>query len=276
MKKMKFSALGLLVGAIALTACSNEDEDHGMISPVPTVDILDIDAADITYNADGVWTGCFDYNPPITSITVGDYAFTHIAGNSEWGGVNYPWWGGFCPSKVNDTANYSIYDEATGTWDSSAWTSGTWHTWASITGGGVAGPGTAYMVADWNVTPDVVDPLVISRTDGATFVPVTVYLTNATYGYYLMKYGSNFSRAFTDEDWCKVIITGYDADGKEYVAEHYLACDGKISDTWETVDLSAMGAVNRLVFSMESSDSGQWGMNNPAFFCLDGFTTAVL
>ena len=62
--------------------------------------------------------------------------------------------------------------------------------------------------------------------------------------------------------------------------EFYLA-DYRFSDnsqdyivtTWEWVDLTSLGNVDSLVFNLSSSDNGTFGMNTPAFFCMDDFTT---
>ena len=56
---------------------------------------------------------------------------------------------------------------------------------------------------------------------------------------------------------------------------HHLACfhDNAldISSEWQWVDLSSLGQVNAIYFTMESSDiSGVLGMNTAAFFCLGG------
>ena len=42
-----------------------------------------------------------------------------------------------------------------------------------------------------------------------------------------------------------------------------------IVDTWTSVDISSLGAVNQLTFKFESSDNGTFGMNTPAYVCID-------
>jgi hypothetical protein len=42
-------------------------------------------------------------------------------------------------------------------------------------------------------------------------------------------------------------------------------------NTWEWLDLKSLGVVAALNFSMESTDMGDWGINTPAYFCLDDF-----
>ncbi len=42
-----------------------------------------------------------------------------------------------------------------------------------------------------------------------------------------------------------------------------------IEDDWEDWDLSALGAVNRVVFNFEGSDASEWGLNTPAYLAID-------
>ena len=42
---------------------------------------------------------------------------------------------------------------------------------------------------------------------------------------------------------------------------------------WTWVDLTSLGASDSLSFSLSSSDNGMFGMNTPAYFCLDNFST---
>jgi len=42
-----------------------------------------------------------------------------------------------------------------------------------------------------------------------------------------------------------------------------------IVDTWEMVDLSTLGKIDQLGFTLSSSDNGDWGMNTPGYFFID-------
>jgi hypothetical protein len=42
------------------------------------------------------------------------------------------------------------------------------------------------------------------------------------------------------------------------------------------VDLSSIGAVRTIEFTLSSSDNGDYGMNTPSYFCLDGFKYKTL
>ena len=84
-----------------------------------------------------------------------------------------------------------------------------------------------------------------------------------------------------------VVKTGWQTiDGKKYyykedgtqtgTADIYLADfrDGKsyICAAWTKVDLSALGTFNKVAFTISSSDVGDYGMNTPAYFCIDDVT----
>ncbi len=109
-----------------------------------------------------------------------------------------------------------------------------------------------------------------------------LYVTNTNYAYYSMLNGDAFAKKFggddgNDPDWFLLTITGRDVcDVETGSVELYLADfrfednnEDYIVDTWEYVELSSLGVVNKLEFSLGSSDTGDWGMNTPACFVLD-------
>lgn len=109
-----------------------------------------------------------------------------------------------------------------------------------------------------------------------------LYMTNTTYTAYDMTYGSGFSKKFggvsgDDEDWLKVTIEGFDANGDStatvdfYLADFRFADNGLdyIVDTWEYLDLTSLGAVKSVVFSLDSTDAGDYGINTPTYFAMD-------
>lgn len=104
--------------------------------------------------------------------------------------------------------------------------------------------------------------------------PEGIYITNSNYAYLSMKWGDNFARQFTDSDWFEMEITGFKnglpADTTLTVS---LAEGTDLLGDWLWVDLKPLGDVDSISFALESSDVGQFGMNTPGFFCLDGFTT---
>ena len=112
------------------------------------------------------------------------------------------------------------------------------------------------------------------------------YLTNTTYVYRDLEQGSSFSKKFggasgLDPDWLKLTVKGFlnGIAGQDSV-DVYLAdfrpagqTDDSIMRHWNWVNLMPLGQVDSLDFVLTSSDNGQFGMNTPAYFALDNFTT---
>lgn len=108
-----------------------------------------------------------------------------------------------------------------------------------------------------------------------------VWVTNTTYAYLAVKDGNDGVGAvkgpFTSNDWFKLTATGYKADKSKIGSiDFYLADfrDGKkeIVNTWKWFDWSSIKNADYITFEMSSTDEGEWGMNTPSYFCLDGIT----
>ena len=56
-----------------------------------------------------------------------------------------------------------------------------------------------------------------------------------------------------------------------YLADLRDEAKAYIINDWRYVDLSGLGKVKTIGFEMSSSDTGDWGMNTPAYFCFDNF-----
>lgn len=116
-------------------------------------------------------------------------------------------------------------------------------------------------------------PVDMAFTDGKSYEAVSVYINLNSYAYYSMEYGDAFARAFTNGDKFTLTIHGVSSDETEKTVDvdlaSYLNGDLTINRGWKYVDLSPLGVVNELYFTMSSSDSGDYGMNTPAYFCLD-------
>ncbi len=181
--------------------------------------------------------------------------------DSEWGS-----WSGFAYSNVTDNE-----------------TPGYENQYAAYPGGG-CGPGGApvpgeiYAVGYYSAfgaPPAIALPAELSR-------PVSVRVANTAYAALDMRDGSGFSKQFggpegTDPDWFILTITGYSGETATGTVEFHLAdftaenpADDYIADSWELLDLTPLGdAVERIEFSLASSDTGEYGMNTPAYFALD-------
>lgn len=184
-----------------------------------------------------------------------------ISGGVHFGNnYNADWdsWEGFCYSNITDTTATGLEGQY------------------NVVAGAGQGDSANYAVAyiGW-VSPPTVTLNEPGIVDG-------LYATNTNYAYYAMLNGDVFSKKFggesgSDPDWFMLTVTGKDVDGAVTGAvEFYLAdfrfadnAEDYILDTWEYVDLTSLGAVTSLEFTLSSSDFGDWGMNTPAYFAID-------
>ena len=103
------------------------------------------------------------------------------------------------------------------------------------------------------------------------------WITNSTYAYKSMTNGDGYARKFTKGDWYKVTAIGYDETNKEIgsveilLANYTTNTDTPISK-WMWFDLTSLQNAVKIKFIPSSSDTGTFGMNTPAYFCLDDIT----
>lgn len=112
-----------------------------------------------------------------------------------------------------------------------------------------------------------------------------LYINNSTYAYNSMRDGDGFAKKFggttgDDPDWFKVVVRGYSLGVLINDSVEFYLADFRFSDNsqdyiikdWSLVDVTSLGVVDSLEFDLSSSDIGIYGMNTPAFFCLDQMT----
>ena len=102
-----------------------------------------------------------------------------------------------------------------------------------------------------------------------------------------MKNGDAFAKKFggatgTDPDWFRLTVYGWSSGAMKSQSVQFYLADFRSNDstqdyilnTWKWVDLQPLGNVDSLAFHLESTDTvGGFGMNNPAYFAIDNFTT---
>lgn len=238
----------LMALPLAITSCSDDND------PVDVT--LRLDQTQLTYDTQGVWEGVATDN----TFSIQHMVFSHEGETGPWGLV----WNGFTPARVNVT------DKQTD------WLS---HQFQIMTGGGINGQGTPYIIAFWNTqenesTPAQERSCRITYQDNPqaeprTFRPLSVYVQNTAYTYYTMLEGNAFTTPFGPQDYLMLLAHGVREDGTEATTHTYLASKGEYLTDWSLFDLSSLGEIKELYFTMEGSDSGQWGLNTPSYFALD-------
>lgn len=177
-------------------------------------------------------------------ITSGSYNFyQEVVDYGEWGVYYF----GNLPSNKSDNDFVSYLD-------------------AEKSANGGAYEGQNFMV--WNQSSSNEDYITLDREH----VVPGFFLNNTAYAVNSMTQGDGYAKKFTADDWFRLTVQGL-LNGipvnTQVVVD--LAAEGKYIDKWTWIDLSSLGLVDEIRFSLSSSDTGKNGMNTPAYFCMDNF-----
>ena len=106
-----------------------------------------------------------------------------------------------------------------------------------------------------------------ARTVKGCYVNSTCYILN------IMRNGKPLSPALSDEDEVFIYATGYDAAGAETgkVSLSFAKKD-KMIDTWTAWDLSSLGEVTKIRFSISGGPENEYGMTTPTYYAIDDVT----
>lgn len=256
--KSFFKSALVMAVAVGFTSCSDDDDEI----------LVSFDNAAITMDsATSAWSAVYDND---AQLSYSGFKLSHSASVTEWAGVKYYSWNGFCPSVSADVEDRT----EVGDWVD--------HQWGAITGKGMKA-GRPYMLAMWDAWGEMSleqpesPVLEISYTLGnKVFSPQSVAVTNSTWVYYALKNGSYPAKPFGENDYLYLYINGVRGGAKTGTVKVELAKGTDILNYWKKVDLTSLGEVSSIYFQLESSDANPtYGMNTPAYFCLDDFRVVV-
>jgi hypothetical protein len=204
---------------------------------------------DVTLGAGGYWQGEEGYN----EMYSGGWEFTNYYSSY--------YWGGFTASNRTDLTQSGLDAQYT-----------------AITAGGYNGSAQYGVAYTFGSQTDVY------TADGTTQTVTGCYVTNNLWAYQSIVNGDATSTPFggtsgNDPDWFKLTATGKNASGQTIgTLDFYLADyrfdnneEDYVVDTWEWFDLSSLGAVHTISFSLSSTKGDSYGMLTPAYFCIDDF-----
>lgn len=204
---------------------------------------------DVQLGGSGIW------QPPIgeNEMSSGGWLFTNDTENG--------YWGGFTASNCTDLTQTGLNAQYT-----------------AASGCGYDGSSQYAVAYTMGVQTDAY------AADGQSHTVTGCYVTNGlwTYedmvqgGYGELPYGGTTGN---DPDWFKLTATGKNANGQTVgTVDFYLADlrfanneDDYILNTWEWFDLSPLGSVASISFSLSSSRGSGYNMIEPAYFCMDNF-----
>ena len=204
---------------------------------------------DVQLGSNGIW------QPPIgaNEMSSGGWLFTNNTQNG--------YWGGFTASNRTDLTQTGLNAQYT-----------------AAPGCGYDGSAQYAVAYTMGVQTDVY------AADGQSHTVTGCYVTNNLWTYEDMLQGGYGEPPYggtsgNDPDWFKVTATGKNASGQTvgtldfYLADLRFANNEEdyILDTWEWFDLSPLGNVATISFSLSSSRGSGYNMITPAYFCMDNF-----
>lgn len=104
-----------------------------------------------------------------------------------------------------------------------------------------------------------------------------MYVNNTAWVVNAILNGDGMSEgAFGANDWFKLTVNG-SKNGEAVNAEvnFNLAEGTEYIHEWTYVDLSTLGEVDKITFSLSSTKNNDGGMTTPAYFCIDNFGAAL-
>ena len=207
---------------------------------------------DVQLGSNGIWVAP---NEGENELPSGGWIFTNSSYPS-WG-----FWGGFTVSNRTDLNQSGMNAQYT-----------------AITGCGYDGSSQYAVAYTYGVQTDVY------AADGQSHTVTGCYVTNNLWAYQHVLEGESGVTPFggtsgNDPDWFKLTATGKNASGQTVgTLDFYLAdyrfddnTQDYVLDTWEWFDLSPLGEVASISFSLSSTKSNYGGMITPAYFCMDNF-----
>ena len=124
----------------------------------------------------------------------------------------------------------------------------------------------------------------VYAADGQSHTVTGCYVTNDLWTYQDILQGGYGEPPYggttgNDPDWFKVTATGKNANGQVVGTLDFYLADYRFSNneedyvlnTWEWFDLSSLGDVATISFSLSSSRGSGYNMITPAYFCMDNF-----
>ncbi len=164
------------------------------------------------------------------------------------------WWNGYACTNETATSYKSLNDQ-----------------FRSAAGGAYAGNNYAVSY------PEDLKIYVTNSEDGDSIRGF--YITNTPYATDVILNGDSYgSKAFSKGDFFKLTIIGYNGETATKSIDYYLAdyradkaADHYCLDTWQWLDLRALGKVTSVGFSFNGSQNNSWGLLTPKYFALDDF-----
>ncbi|HBC29194.1 MAG TPA: hypothetical protein DC006_06005 [Prevotellaceae bacterium] len=244
MKKTKLMAM-LLMAGLAFTACDEDDDFNPVLDGEQTVTV-DFEGSYFSalidtpqYNGPmlyGELSSNYRWTDPATTLTGGM--------TNKWGGQYGFSEGGAAISNYLDANVDSL------------------HSYDTQLAVPVSNGSSNFVV--------VYDEATLSFSDGVAREVKSIDMIGTTYMLSVAKQGNGIARALTlGTDYLNVKIKGFNGTNPTDSVNVALCAAGGFMTKWCTCSIASLGKVTSLKFTMEGSDTGEYGLNTPAYFALD-------
>ena len=244
MKKLNFYFAAALVAAFSVFFSSCQPEPDRYREVIITFEDVELGENGYKNNfPDGLILGGVDF-------------YNHFDDSQGW-----TFWYGFAVSNQTDRETQGFMNE--------------FSVFATSGAGGSEQFAVVYCAGEWgSEAPNV------RFLNNQEFEFRSLMVNNTTWAALAIRDGYGVANQFVNGDWFKLIITGFDARGRETGKEEFYLADFRggrttIVQEWTRIDLSRLGKVNRLEFTFASSDTGEWGINTPTYAAIDNIIYAV-
>ncbi|MDY0101840.1 MAG: DUF4465 domain-containing protein [Lentimicrobium sp.] len=274
---IRFIRITDVKGSIDPLFASKDSQGNIINDPFPTpVDSAGFDLDGIAVINSNVQNTLVTFNELILEeeshyLPYGDSLFTSGPLSFQYdGGEGF--WSGFTYSNLSNINNDYAHDQFVA---------------ASLSGmdGNATNYVVSYISSDWasGTYDPIPSEIKVINENAVTFSGF--YVNNTHIAYTSLRDGSAFNKKFggetgDDPDWFKLSVWGIRSDNSTTSKiEHYLAdfrsrdnSRDYIQNGWRWVDLKSLGEVTALRFELQSTDNGDYGMNTPAYFCMDNLS----
>ena len=278
---------------------------YGSTASLLTLDVNQSVCPDtLIFDDDGKWVGTYS-NDEVTRWLafnpIGSQPFFYLS-HLLWGdgqedtSLEMSFWDGFTICRSNDSANYGELGNSDG------WLN---HQWGNMAGGAymldqnghiqtnqsgdtILSDTAAYLVAYWGYMhaqdyndsewkrPTQQEQHSLSVRFASRCKPQGVYVCNHPWPYYGNINGDGFARPFAEGDSFMLVVRGLNSKGEDvgteirYTLAEYVGGQLSESKQWEYMDLTALGEVSGVYFTMETTDENPLvGPNTAVFFCMN-------
>jgi len=214
-----------------------------------------VDFEELTLDPETHWNGS-DGSGQFTSSYLTFYNIFE-----DWGG-GMTSWNGFAYTNETDVTTFDFSNEYSSAIGSGVWASENY--------------AVSYIMGDWENNYEPIPSVIKINTETAPEVIPGMFISLNTYSSLYMANNDLYSNG---QHWLKLHIAAYSTTTWYATTADILLADYRFENSdldfkmnnWAYVDLTWAEGTDSLLFYIYSSDAGEYGVNTPAYFCIDNF-----